>query len=230
MVGAALALIAGCTDSAAPRDAIWRVPLLLAPYVSAGGSGSAGASTIGIDNAHIVVRTGAGTVVLDTVVLFPADRDELRLKAAVPVRGASEVFTARIRLRSDTLVLFDGSETREARLWSAAPPIFEIALSYVGPGSTAVRVELPGPEIPIRVNETVQLNALVLDARGTPLNDVPIIWSSSDRDVATVSATGLVTAGVRQGAVTITAQLFSGLGANTDVIVAPPASLRISRR
>jgi alpha-tubulin suppressor-like RCC1 family protein len=51
---------------------------------------------------------------------------------------------------------------------------------------------------------TVQLQAVTKDAAGTTLTDREITWSSSAGDIATVSATGLVT-GVAEGSATIRA-------------------------
>ena len=55
------------------------------------------------------------------------------------------------------------------------------------------------------LGETVQLTATVLDGNGQPVANAEVAWSSSDEDVATVNAQGLVTA-VGNGSVTITAR------------------------
>ena len=56
----------------------------------------------------------------------------------------------------------------------------------------------------IGTGETLQLQATVLDATEHPISDPVVTWQSFDKDVATVSATGLVTA-VSKGRTTIRA-------------------------
>lgn len=77
----------------------------------------------------------------------------------------------------------------------------------VSPGTSSV---LPG--------RTLQLAALVLDAKGHLLSGEKVSWSSSNTSFATVSETGLVT-GVAAGAVTITADVGSLSGSGNLSVV-----------
>ena len=63
---------------------------------------------------------------------------------------------------------------------------------------------------------TAQLTATANDANGTTLSHETFLWSSSDSDKASVSASGVVT-GKRQGDVTITAQASSAGGKRGSV-------------
>ena len=60
----------------------------------------------------------------------------------------------------------------------------------------------------VSLGETQQINASVLDQRGTTMSGAVVSWASSNAQVAVVSVTGLVTA-VENGSATITASLGS---------------------
>lgn len=69
----------------------------------------------------------------------------------------------------------------------------------------------------------LQLQAIPLDASGSPLARAPVAWSSSDPGVATVSGAGVVT-GVAPGRATVTASSGAGTGTATITVkAAPPA-------
>jgi uncharacterized protein YjdB len=75
---------------------------------------------------------------------------------------------------------------------------------------TAARVAIETSPTLMLVGTTFPLRATVLDANNASIANVPVTWTSSDPSVATVSATGVVTA-IRNGVSTITA---SGGGAS----------------
>jgi uncharacterized protein YjdB len=69
------------------------------------------------------------------------------------------------------------------------------------------------------VGRTLQLSASARDAQGTALTGRPVSWSVSDPAIATISATGLVTA-VAPGTIAITATV-EGVEASTGLTVVP---------
>jgi len=96
-----------------------------------------------------------------------------------------------------------------------------------------VRVEAVGPPPPVpvsrivlstgdfglRVGETRQLSATLLDAAGNPVTGRPISWSVTNGSVASVSSTGLVTAlGTGTARIDVRAD---GITANVSVTVTP---------
>jgi uncharacterized protein YjdB len=80
-------------------------------------------------------------------------------------------------------------------------------------------------DIPLGSNR--QLAANVLDAEGNAISGRPIVWSSSNSTVATVSVSGLVSA-VALGTATITATVEGKSGSATITVVDPVASVRIT--
>lgn len=88
-------------------------------------------------------------------------------------------------------------------------------------------VEVTPPTVTLEaLGATAQLEAEVRDGNGQPM-DVPVAWSSSNTGVATVSATGLVTA-VSNETVTITATGPGGVRGTAEVTVRQvPVSLEL---
>jgi uncharacterized protein YjdB len=75
---------------------------------------------------------------------------------------------------------------------------------------TAARVTVQSASTFVLVGAKMPLQATVLDANDAPLSNVPVTWGTSDAAVATVDATGVVTA-LAPGLAVITA---SGAGAS----------------
>jgi len=112
-----------------------------------------------------------------------------------------------------------------------------VAASVEGKSAVAQIDVLPVPVVAVRVSpssrdltvgETAQLNAEPLDAQGNVLSGRSVAWSSSRPNVATVSATGAVTALAPGNAIiTATVERKSSVGAIT-VSAAPVASVAVS--
>lgn len=95
------------------------------------------------------------------------------------------------------------------------------------------------PQVPATINvspssaelsslgETLQLNATVLDQNGQAIAGAAVSWATSDDAVATVNATGVVTA-VQNGSATITATSGSATGAAALSVVQRPAQITVS--
>ncbi len=75
-------------------------------------------------------------------------------------------------------------------------------------------------------DSSVQLATSVLDGGGQPLTDAPLVWMSSDTTVATVSATGLVTAH-GNGRAEISARSENVTGTAMIVVAIGPASVSV---
>ena len=103
-----------------------------------------------------------------------------------------------------------------------------LAVEKAGPSvSVVASVRVWPTSAKVRVGETLQLTATPQDAAGAPLAGGPVTWASSDRGVATVSSSGLVT-GVATGSATITATVEGSTGtAAIAVTVVPVASVPV---
>src|SRR2546429_9513499 len=96
-------------------------------------------------------------------------------------------------------------------------------------GSSRVRVRkvktvtVSPPTATVALGQTVQLTATLRDASGNVLTGRTVTWSSSNLAVATVSGSGLVTAGAvaREARRTATRGGQSGTAAGTGAAAAP---------
>ena len=82
---------------------------------------------------------------------------------------------------------------------------------------TAASLRIDSPTTSAAPGTKVQLTAVVLDANGAPLANVPVTWSTSNSNIATVDANGVLTA-LGDGFVTITAT-GGGVSGTTSIHV-----------
>jgi hypothetical protein len=112
------------------------------------------------------------------------------------------------------------ADTRFRRLFT----VLLVALAACGDDSTGVENVASiriSPENPTTdVGLTVQFTAEALDANGTVLPNVAIVWASSDLDVATITDGGLATA-LTVGTTAITASAGSATPASEVLVVEP---------
>jgi trimeric autotransporter adhesin len=88
------------------------------------------------------------------------------------------------------------------------------------------RIVLSTGDFGLRVGETRQVTATLLDASGTPVVGRPITWSATNGSVASVSSTGLVTAlGTGTSRIEVRAE---GLTASVTVTVTPVPVARVT--
>lgn len=89
-------------------------------------------------------------------------------------------------------------------------------------GAPVASVTVTPPSADLVVGGTTQLTATPKDLNGNVLSGRPSTWSTSAAAIATVSATGLVTA-VGAGAATITANIEGKTGSSSITVTAPVA-------
>ena len=73
-----------------------------------------------------------------------------------------------------------------------------------GPSSSVVSLAISPPQADVVAGTTLQLSVVALNGQGMPVDDAPVSWSADKASVATVSASGLLTA-VAAGSVTVKA-------------------------
>jgi serine/threonine-protein kinase len=111
-----------------------------------------------------------------------------------------------------------GSATVEARVGVARSAA---AVTVTGPQTLEVStVEVTPPRVQITAGRSLRLRARAQDEAGTPITGQRTEWSSSDPDVARVSASGVLTA-VSPGTATITATVDEVPSEAVPVSVAP---------
>jgi hypothetical protein len=96
------------------------------------------------------------------------------------------------------------------------------------PDPVVASVEVTPNSASRKVGETVQLGAAVKDASGTLLSGQSVTWTSSANNIASVSASGLVTAAAL-GSATITASAGAKSGTATITVIPEPiASIAVT--
>ncbi len=96
------------------------------------------------------------------------------------------------------------------------------------PDTTVATVSVSVPRPMVRVGESIQATAKALNAGGSELSVTNVTWTSSDVTIATISATGLVTA-LAPGDVTLQATTDGKVGAaSLKITIVPVSSITIS--
>ncbi len=94
-----------------------------------------------------------------------------------------------------------GSQRQTVFRSTGVPPGLLLALVVLaacsdssGPRPAVDEIIVSSPVSELIIGETARLSANALDAAGDPVRGVPVIWSSSNANVASVNSSGLVTA------------------------------------
>jgi alpha-tubulin suppressor-like RCC1 family protein len=90
--------------------------------------------------------------------------------------------------------------------------------------SAVAQVEINVPAGPIRIGATAQFSATPRDRAGQAIAGRPVTWSTSSPAVATIDATGLLTA-LQGGSVSVTATVDGTTGSVSITIVVPQPKL-----
>ena len=236
----ALAVVAiTCTDAPtgprAQRSGFTGARLSLAPGFSSSALrayGALEAMGVTVTQVRIRLRTVDGALARDTTIQFGA-QDTLHLQLPVEIQGTEQTFSALIELLDATgLVLFSQTQTVVARavgLPPAAPPA--ITLEYVGPGALARALTITPGVLTVQGGTLPLLTAAAADAAGAPVTNLLLAWTSSDPQIATVTAAGAVATvhGTgKRGTVSITATTPAGLSAKAELAMLPlPARIAV---
>ena len=185
-----------------------------------------------VTQVRIRLRAADGALVRDTTIQF-GTQDTLRLQLPVEIQGTEQTFSALIELLdAGGLVLFSQTQSVIARavgLPPTAPPT--ITLEYVGPGALARALTVTPATLTVQGGALPLLTASAADAAGAPVANLLLAWTSSDPQVATVTAAGPVATvhGTgKRGTVSITAVTPAGLSATSELTMLPlPARIAV---
>jgi hypothetical protein len=185
-------------------------------------TGGAG-GTVSFNRVRIVLRRVDLTIALDRTVDFPATATTVPLTLDVPLLASTtasgESFTLTLEyLNSDGTIVFTGGPTSilvtPTVPGSPAPQPVDVPIKYSGPGANAAAVAIAPKSLAVPSGAAFSFTAQALDASNAVLAGTPIVFTSLDPTLATVSAAGTGTAiGVR-GTARIVAQLLTG---QTDI-------------
>ncbi|HKR09486.1 MAG TPA: Ig-like domain-containing protein [Gemmatimonadaceae bacterium] len=172
-------------------------------------------ATVSVSLASSTINPGQTTQA--TAVLKDANGNQLTGRTVTWQSSANNVATvssdglvSAVAAGSASITATSESKTGSATLTVNAPPPVPVASVTVSPSAPSVQV-----------GSTVQLSAVTRDANGNILTGRTITWSSNNTGIATVSASGLVTA-VAAGTAIITASCGSANGTSTVTSTTPP--------
>ena len=232
-----VAAILSCKDLTAPgggrfaRGLSWNA-IFPPPLRDIGGASS---GVVDFSKVHVVLHHSDGTVALDTTIDFPSGADSLTVSLAVrllnnaPASGEPmSLDLGYVNAAGDTV--FKGGPIS---LTAAPPPAgggvnppVQVPVAYTGPGASATTVVAAPRSVTVGAGAPFTFTAVAKDAGGNPLTGTPVIWTSLDPTIATITAPAAGT-GVAQnlrGTARILAQLLTGAMDTVQVIVTLPAS------
>ncbi len=208
-------------------------PIFPPAFQLAGGTSS---GVVAFDRVHIVLHHDDGTVAIDTTVNFPAGADQLTLSLTVKLLDDAPTTGEPMSLDLGYLdatgdVVFKGGPipvtVAPPPAGSTSNPPVQVPVTYTGPGSNAFAVVISPRSTTAVSGAGFSFSAVAIDINHTPIAGTPIVWSSLDPNVATITS-GLAGSGIAQnqrGPAHIVAQLLTGQADTVIVNVTLPASL-----
>ncbi|MFI5232845.1 MAG: hypothetical protein ACHQSE_10080, partial [Gemmatimonadales bacterium] len=192
--------------------------------------GGLSAGVVDFNRVHVVLHHSDATVALDSTIDFPAGADSLtvsltvRLLTDAPASGEPmELDLAYVNAAGDTV--FKGGPIA---LVAAPPPAsggvnppVQIPVTYTGPGASATSVVISPRSVGVSAAAPFTFTAVAKDAGGNVLTGTPVIWTSLDPTIATITspAAGTGIALSVGGTARILAQLLNGAADTVQVIV-----------
>ena len=216
LVPALLAALASCTEGTGPGSL---GQLRLRPVFASGEE----PATLGIavSEIHVVLRRAGGGIVADTSLPY-VDGETTSWLIDLTESPESIEVSANIGQGAATMYSGSGPASIHTGIGSSSTQ-HDLPVRYLGgPGATFTIDVTPDSSVLVSIGETRQLTAVAHDTDNVALSGFTFTWSSSRPDVATVDASGLVTA-IAAGRAEITAS-SGGVSGMAVVIVAIPGA------
>ena len=186
------------------------------------------AVSLAIESVRVRISGDSG-VVVDSVIVFPQDQDQVTLDLEVPLQTTEETIDVLLELRAGTETLFRGGQSVVLR--HGAPngvePI-EIPLQYVGPGANVAGLAISPRRPFVILGETLQFTVTAVDSQLAPVAAFYVGWVTSDATIASIGAGGLLrTASTIGGTVWVRARTPTGIADSVTVMVTAGGEGRI---
>ncbi|HJP85487.1 MAG TPA: Ig-like domain-containing protein, partial [Gemmatimonadaceae bacterium] len=210
LVTAVAAGSATITATSEGKTGMSSITVSLAPVASVNVALSAASITAsGTSQATATTRDVNGNILTGRTVSWSSDNTSVATVDATGLVTAVSVGTAHIIATSE-------GKTGSAQLTVTPTPVASVTVS---PSSATLT---------LGITPTQQLTAVTKDANGTTLSGRVVTWSSSNSEIATVDANGLVTA-VSAGPATINATSEGKTGTSSITVnVAPVATVTVA--
>jgi hypothetical protein len=198
-------------------------------------AGGTSSGVVAFNRVHVVMHHSDGTVSLDTTIAFPPSADTLLVSLTVKLLTDAPASGEQMSLNLGYLnaagdTVFKGGPVSI----TAAPrppgggvnPPVQVPVAYTGPGASATAVVIAPRTISVASGAPFTFTAIAKDISGDTLAGTPVIWTSLDPTIATITAPAAGT-GVAlnvSGTARILAQLLTGAADTVQLIVTLPAS------
>ena len=154
------------------------------------------------------VQDGSGAIVTDADVTWTVQDPRIVSVSAAGVVTALAVGTSQVAAssfgKSGIAIVTVNSSAGSSGTGNSGTGGAGAGNSGADNSGAVASVQVTAPSKKLKAGATMQLTATALDSKGNALSHQSFVWSSSNSDRATVSATGVVT-GKREGDATITA-------------------------
>ncbi len=171
-----------------------------------------------IDAVRIYVARQSEETVIDTVIPWALRDDEFRLAVNLPLVQRVETLYVNVDLLAGQATRYYGYGSIIVRE-EALPALPPFEMYYVGPGADAAFITVTPRGLALQPRGTNQMSVNVQNAQGQTVTP-PVEWSVSDTRLATISATGLLTAKAILGPVWVRAATPTGLVDSVSVLIA----------
>jgi hypothetical protein len=223
---AATALVVACKDSASgptrARPAAIGIRPVLRSDAAAINDRLAQSFGLAFDHVRIVIARPPADTVKDTTVVFTSDQESMTLDLDVQVRRNAETFDVSVDYLHDATLLFRGQGTATAHdVDEPAPDDAPIDVAYVGPGANVTRLVVSTDAASIIGTATSTMTVSAFDGAGAPVANVPLLWSTSDATLASVSTAGVVQGTNKRGQAKIRAMTPTSIFGEATVDLAP---------
>ncbi|HEX7546534.1 MAG TPA: hypothetical protein VF368_07385, partial [Gemmatimonadaceae bacterium] len=202
--------------------------------------GGRGSSVVPFSRVHVLLQHSDGTVALDTVLDFPSGAQSITLSLTVPLladapAGGEPMTLTLSYLNGTGNTVFQGGPVTvtiaPAPAGGGGNPPIQIPVRYTGPGYNAATVVIAPRGTTVPSGSPFAFSAVAKDSSGQAIPNTPIIWTSLDPTVASVTAVtaGTGFAGIQRGSARIVAQLLTGPADTVMLNITLPASQIIAQ-
>ena len=220
----AVATLVTCTDHSTGPAGGGRGSLAIRPTFSSPVNIAAFGLTI--DSLRVRVTRPVDVTVFAGTFFFDPTDDTLQLSLPVQLIASVESLAVHLEFLAGSRVLFAGSDTVVVAVGAPdTTATADVALAYVGPGAGITTLTVAPQDSVVTLGGSVQFRVSAAQS-GVPVDSFYVSWSTSDVSVATVNASGILTAPPARGVLFVRAVTPNGVTDSTLVTFVPqPTSL-----
>jgi hypothetical protein len=163
-----------------------------------------------IDSLRVRVTPPVDVTVFAGTFFFDPTDDTLPLSLPVQLIASVESLAVHLEFLAGSRVLFAGSDTVVVAVGAPdTTATADVALAYVGPGAGITTLTVAPQDSVVTLGGSAQFRVSAAQS-GVPVDSFYVSWSTSDATVATVNASGILTAPPARGVLFVRAVTPTG--------------------